>query len=419
MKYGLIGEKLSHSYSKFIHENFYDIDYELVELDRNGVCDLLKNKDFICINVTIPYKEFVVKYLDELDEIASITGVVNVIINDNGILKGYNTDYYGFKQTILKENFKVKGTKCLIFGTGGTSKTIKKVLLDFGAKEIMFVSRTEKKGCITYQEASRKFETNFIFNATPYGMSPNIKEKTIIDLSSFPYLRGVGDVIFNPLHTSLIFDAKNRSIRTFNGLYMLVKQAELTHKLLNHKLKYNADEIYTKLLLKENNIIFIGMPCSGKTTAAINLAHKLNMRFIDTDKLIEEKEKKSINEIFKQKGEEYFRKLEFEVVEEISNRKGLIVSTGGGLILRKENVILLKQHGFFIFLNRPLEQLKEISMKINDRPLLKEKDIELIYNERLQIYYKYADMVINNRGSKNNTLKKILKGLNINEDKSN
>ena len=146
----LIGEKLNHSYSKKIHNLFNDKDYFLMPLNENEFDEFMKNKNFLGLNVTIPYKEKVLKYIDEFDEISNKTKVVNTIINDNGILKGYNTDYYGFLNMCKNNNISFKNKKALILGSGGTSKTIKTCLIDEGIKEVYIVSRTKGKDKITY-----------------------------------------------------------------------------------------------------------------------------------------------------------------------------------------------------------------------------------------------------------------------------
>ena len=153
MEYGLIGKKLSHSFSKVIHESIMDYEYALKELNEDELDSFMKKKDFRAINVTIPYKNEVIKYLDEIDDSVKKIGACNVVVNNDGILKGYNSDYFGLRSLILKNDISITNKKCLILGSGGTSKTVYWVLKDLGAKELIFVSRTKKEGCITYDEA--------------------------------------------------------------------------------------------------------------------------------------------------------------------------------------------------------------------------------------------------------------------------
>ncbi|MBR4720445.1 MAG: shikimate dehydrogenase, partial [Clostridia bacterium] len=156
MQFGLIGKTLGHSYSKEIHEKIADYKYELLELSENQLSDFFKKRDFCGINVTIPYKQAVIPYLDEVSEIAQKIGAVNTIVNKDGRLIGDNTDFYGMLSLIKHSGITLKNTKVLILGTGGTSKTAFAVCEHLGAKETVFVSRTKKDGSVTFDEAKSK-----------------------------------------------------------------------------------------------------------------------------------------------------------------------------------------------------------------------------------------------------------------------
>ena len=409
MMFGLLGKKLIHSFSPFIHNSLCtNIDYSLIEVEEDKIENFFKEKQFSALNVTTPYKESSIRYLNEIDPLAKRIGAVNLIVNENGLLKGYNTDYYGFKETLKKNNINVKNKKCLILGTGGTSKTVKTALIDLGAKLIYLVSRSKKKDALTYEEAEKIFDIDYIFNTTPYGMYPNNTEERLINLDKFPYLLGVGDVIFNPFCTRLLFDAKLRKIKNFNGLYMLVKQAELSEFIIGNRIVKSAEKVYKELISKTGNIILIGMPFSGKTTAGKNLARRLKLTHIDLDKKIEENIGMTIPEYFEKHTEAEFRQVESFAIEEVSNKKGVVVSCGGGTILRESNMRKLLENGFCVFLNKKLELLKE-KANSKTRPLLKTKTIEQIYEERIDLYLKYTDITINNNGSKEDTLNQLLK----------
>ena len=130
MTYGLLGEKLSHSFSPQIHHALADYKYSLIEVAKEDIDDFMKNKPFKAINVTIPYKQTVIPYLDHVDEAALTIGAVNTIVNKDGVLYGYNTDYYGLISLIERNGITVKGKKVLILGSGGTSKTAKVAALN-------------------------------------------------------------------------------------------------------------------------------------------------------------------------------------------------------------------------------------------------------------------------------------------------
>ena len=212
-KYGCIGKKLVHSFSKDIHTKLADYTYELIELTEDEINPFFKKKEFSAINVTIPYKETVIPYLDSISDVAKRIGAVNTIVNKDGKLYGYNTDYYGMKALIEKNEIDISNKKVLILGTGGTSKTAQVLASDLGASEVLVVSRSEKLNCITYDTAINKHnDTDVIINTTPSGMFPNCDSKPI-DISLFPNLKGVVDAVYNPLTTKLVADAKKRGKR--------------------------------------------------------------------------------------------------------------------------------------------------------------------------------------------------------------
>ncbi len=398
MEYGLIGRSLKHSFSKYLHSLIGDYSYELKEIEPFEVEEFIKSKDFKGINVTIPYKEVVIPFLDFVDEVATKIGAVNTIVNKDGKLYGYNTDFFALKALIKKAEIEIKDRKVLILGTGGTSKTAYCVANDLGAKTIIFVSRKESENAISYETALKKHKDgDVIINTTPVGMYPNMDAKPLI-LDSFENLSGVVDVIYNPLNTNLVLDARQKGIKAVNGLYMLIFQGILSAEWFFDK-KITDDEIkrITDVVFSEKqNIVLVGMPTSGKTTLGKIIADDMKRKFIDTDSEIEKKAKMTIPEIFAQNGETYFRNLETEVIKELSSSQGLVIATGGGAVLRKENVDYLKRNGKIVFLDRNLENL----ILTDTRPLAKGKaDLERLYNERYEIYNTTSDLKVDVNGS--------------------
>jgi shikimate dehydrogenase len=391
-KYGLVGKKLTHSFSKEIHNKLTDYDYQLIELNEDEVKTFFANKEFSAVNVTMPYKQTVIPYLDFLSDKAQKIGAVNTVVNKNGKLYGYNTDYYGMKALIEKIGIDFKGKKVLILGTGGTSKTARVLAEDLGACEILTVSRKKSENHITYQEAETQHtDADIIINTTPLGMYPNCDD-TPIDISKFTALEGVVDAVYNPLRTNLILDAKARGIKAEGGLYMLVMQAVFAvEKFLGAKIpKDTADKVFKDVLASKENIVLTGMPSSGKTTVG-KLLNLDGYTFFDTDKEVEKRCGYAIKDLINQKGEKYFRDLETEVIKDLSKESGRIIATGGGAVLRSENVTALKRNGKIFFINADINRLKTTA----DRPLSNTIDkLKQLYDSRIDIYNSTADVIV-------------------------
>ena len=410
MEYGLIGEHLPHSFSKIIHEKLAPYSYELHELRPDEVDSFMRGKEFKGINVTIPYKQTVIPYLDEISDQARSIGAVNTVVNRNGRLCGYNTDYFGMKSLIERLGIDPAGKKVLILGTGGTSKTAFAVATDMGASEVYKVSRTGKEGVPTYEEAyERHTDAQIIINTTPCGMYPAIDDCPL-DLSRFPDLCGVIDAIYNPLRTVLILEAQKRGIPAEGGLYMLVVQAVYAAELFaDRKIESEkTDQVFKEILNSKRNIVLSGMSLAGKTTLGTLLAKKLDRVLEDTDQMIIRKEQRPIAEIFATDGEKYFRDLETEMARTLAPQTGLVIATGGGAILRQENVDALKKNGCIIFLDRPFNQI----LPADDRPLANTKEkVAALLEKRYPIYKATCDESITNDLTPEEGIAKILAAL--------
>lgn len=391
-KYGCIGKKLTHSFSKEIHSKLADYEYELIELNEDEIESFFNKKDFNAINVTIPYKQTVIPYLDSLSDVARRIGAVNTIVNRNGRLYGYNTDYYGMKALIEKIGVDLNDKKILILGTGGTSKTARVLAEDSGASEIITVSRSKSENYITYEEAvNENSDANVIINTTPSGMYPDC-EGIPIDISGFNELEGVIDAVYNPLCTNLVLRAKEKGIKAEGGLYMLVMQAVVAvEKFLDTEIpKAVADNVFASVFASKENIILTGMPGSGKSTVG-KLLNIDGFSFVDTDEEIEKRCGCTIKELIGSKGEKYFRDLETEVIKDISSKGCQIISVGGGAVLRKENVHCLKRNGKLFFINANPDRL----LPTDSRPLSDTAEkLKKLYNERIDIYKATADVVV-------------------------
>ena len=390
MEYGLIGEKLGHSFSKIIHEKLADYTYELCPLAKDELDAFMTAKQFKAINVTIPYKQDVIPYCDVLDDSAKRIGVVNTIVNRDGKLFGYNTDFAGFLYNLNAHGITLKDKKVMICGSGGTCKTVTAVAEYMGAKEILVVSRSKKENAVTYEECIRHKDVDVVVNASPKGMYPDNGESPL-DLSNFPNCKAVVDVIYNPLKTRLLQQAEQLGMKAVNGLEMLVAQAKFAveHFLSTEIENDKIDQITLELLKQLTNIVLIGMPSSGKTLTGKALCKYIDKTVVDTDAVIVERSGMSIKEMFARHGEAYFRQWEHDVIEEFSKQNGLIIATGGGAIKNEENIQNLKQNGVVMFIDRDLEHL----LVTDDRPLSKDTNaVAKLYEERYPLYTKYGDL---------------------------
>ena len=393
MKYGLIGEHLTHSYSCEIHAQIADYEYELHELAPSELGGFLTKREFNAINVTIPYTQDVIPYLDGISDTAKRIGAVNTIVNRGGKLYGDNTDFAGMLALAKHIGVDMKGKKVLILGTGGASKTGHALAEYMGAESVYYVSRSGKNGSITYEQAvSEHSDAQVIINATPVGMFPKQGGRHI-DISAFPKLEGVLDAIYNPLRTNLILDAQERGIPAEGGLYMLSAQAVHAAAVfqdipLDESL---VDKAFKSVKNDKQNIVLIGMPSSGKTTVGRILAEKCGKELADTDEYIVKKIGMPIADFFAKHGEAEFRKIEKETVAGLASTGGKIIATGGGAVLDAENVRALKQNGVLVFLDRRPENL----IATDDRPLASRRSaLEKLYAERYDIYCAAAEVHI-------------------------
>ena len=402
MEYGLLGERLGHSFSPQIHRDLAGYDYQLLPTPPEAVEDLFARRAFQGLNVTIPYKRTVMPLCDEIDPRAAAIGAVNTVVNRNGRLTGYNTDIDGFLYMARRAGVDMAGKKVVILGSGGTSRTARAAAGELGAREIVTVSR---RGEDNYQNLSRHADAQVLVNTTPVGMYPSWGQAPV-SLESFPALEGVLDVVYNPLRTALLLQAEERGLPRSCGLPMLVAQAKRAAELFTGQ---NIDDSRAEAVLhglrgQLTSIVLIGMPGCGKTTVGRALAEKLGRTFVDLDGEIVRRAGTSIPEIFAREGEAGFRERESALVREFGERTGLVVSTGGGVVTRRENYIPLKQNGLLLHLRRD-----PASLPTDGRPLSQATAPEELWRRRAPLYAAFADGEIDNNGTLAGTLEQIEK----------
>lgn len=364
MEYGLIGAKLGHSYSKVIHEMICDYDYDLCPLPTEQEAhDFMKRHDFKAINVTIPYKQLVIPYCDYVDPKAMSIHAVNTVVNRDGKLYGYNTDYAGFEYLMKSHDISAKGKTVLILGSGGTSNTTAAVCRDMGAKAVYKATRkpgpgAAGEGLISYADAKEHKEIQILINTTPLGTYPNVGQAAI-DPIEFPNLEAVLDVVYNPFKTEIVLRAEELGIPAYSGFEMLVAQAvfaaeHFLSKPINHA---EIGRVHAMLKKDISNVSIVGMPSAGKRSIGLRLAKKLGKRFVDTDALVEQRAGKTIPEIMQEDGEKAFRKLENRVIADVSKENRQLICTGGGCLETMGTARLLHQNGPILFIDRPIEEL--------------------------------------------------------------
>lgn len=392
MEYGLIGEKLGHSYSQMIHARLADYRYELKEVAPEALDAFIEKREYRGLNVTIPYKQAVMKHCAELSPEAMEVGSVNtLLVRPDGSLFGHNTDIDGFIYMLRRGGIDPAGAKAVILGSGGTSLTAHAALARLGAREIVTVSR---RGPMDYQALyERHADAEILVNATPVGMYPK-NGISPVSLERLPRVRGVADVIYNPEKTALILAAHAKGIPAVSGLSMLVAQAwEAAERFAGHAIPAGrVEEIVSEIGAQTLNLILVGMPGCGKTTLGQAVAAAMHRELVDCDAEIVRRAGKSIPDIFAQDGEDAFRALEGDVLRDVCCGHGLVISAGGGAVLRPENRNAMRQNGRVCLIRRPIEALPR-----DGRPLSESADaVARLWQVRRAAYEAAADYSVEN-----------------------
>ena len=406
--YGLIGETLKHSWSVPIHHELGCGDYRLYELKAEELEPFLKGNEIGGLNVTIPYKKAVIPCCASIDPYAAAIGSVNTLVPDeDGRIHGFNTDALGLSYIARRSGISFRGAKAVILGSGGTSLTAQAVARQEGAREVIVVSRSGENN---YTNIARHSDADILINTTPVGMYPHNGERPI-DLSVFPSLSGVLDVIYNPQRTALLMQAEEQGISHSGGLPMLVAQAvRAEEKFFGKAIPDSEIERIADLLRRDmTNIVLIGMPGSGKTTIGTLLAKISGRETIDIDEEIVKAAGCSIPELFKTIGEEGFRKIETDTVRKAGKESGKIIMTGGGVVTRQENYAPLHQNGRIYQLERDLTRLP-----VDGRPISQKTPLEELARKRAPLYQAFRDVLVSNNAAPSDAADMIWRDFNEN-----
>lgn len=405
--YGLLGEHLGHSFSPFIHGALGDRDYKLYELPAEDLEAFVHREDIGGLNVTIPYKQTVLPFADELSPAVEAIGAANTLYRRDGKLIAENTDVLGFQYLLESSGISVKGKKVLVFGNGGASKAVLEALRRADAGEVLIVSRRGGDlPLISYEDLPSHRDARVLVNTTPVGMYPD-NLSSITDLSAFDALDGVVDIVYNPLKTGLLLQAEALGIPHANGLSMLVAQAVRSHEFFfDTKVDDAVIETITKDLTRSvTNIVLIGMPGSGKSSVAGLLAQKTGREVIELDGAIEKAAGKPIPAIFAEDGEEVFRDIESQCIAEAGAKSGVILSLGGGAVTKERNYLPLHQNGRIYCLKRDLSELA-----MDGRPLSKDLEtLKAMEAVRAPLYERFQDVPVENDGTLEEATEKVLK----------
>lgn len=405
MKYGLIGKNVSNSYSSFIHQAFANFSYTLKSLNKSEFIKFLEDRDYNGLNITTPYKLLAYSKVDVLDEVAKSTKSINTIVNKEGTLFGYNTDYDGFLYLLKSNNVDVFNKKVAVLGTGGAALTVQYALKELKAKEAILVSRKKNIGTISYQDLkNRSFD--ILINASPRGMT-NKAYLPLVNLKYIQDLKVVIDLIYNPRKTILLQNAESLGIRAINGLDMLIEQARRAEELFQNTNIENLKntEIKKQIVTNNLNIVLIGMPYAGKSSVGKKLSQTMKRDFLDLDELFEEEYELNTSDYIKIYGEKAFRKAEHNIVKKVSFLNGKVIATGGGVVLNKENIKLLRQNSFVVLLRRNVDDI----VFDNYRPLTTNKRMYLVTEQkRKKMYLKAKDILIMNNDIEK-TVKEIVR----------
>ncbi len=389
--FGLLGEKLGHSFSPQIHGLLADYEYRLYPVEREELELFLAQAPLDGMNVTIPYKKEVLPMCSWVSEAVKRIGSANTLVKKDNGWHAYNTDYMGFRYMVESCGCSVKGEKVLVLGSGGASLAVCAALEDMQAAQIVVISRSGENN---YDNLRLHKDAAVIVNTTPVGMYPNVAASPV-DLDAFPFCRAVFDIVYNPARTELIMQAESKGLICRSGLSMLVAQAHRASELFTGREipKERIEEITRILENQTQNIVLIGMPGCGKSKVGSILAELTGRPFVDADEYLMEKTGVFAGDMIKEKGEEYFRQQETLVLEELGKQSGLIIATGGGCVTREENYAHLHRNGKIFWRQRDIEKLPT-----EGRPLSRQGSLQEMYKKRAPLYGRFADVIISNDG---------------------
>ncbi len=406
--FAVTGKPILHSKSPNIFNDVFfkkdtkNIYFRLAANNAHEAIQSFQTLNLSGMNVTAPFKTDIIQHIDYTHEDAKKINAVNTIVNCNGKLSGFNTDFISIINSLKNKNIEIAEKKCLVIGAGGAARSVIYGLKKENA-QVTIVNRTLSKAQLLSKEFNCHYDSfehiETIFNKMDiiiYALPVNIK-------ICFDKLIDKHQILIDLMYKQSLFteSAQKSGCTLIKGEEILINQAvPAYHHFFNKNIKFEI----TKYLLDNNLIInkldkiaIIGFMGVGKTSIGEKLSDELNYEFIDTDKLIEKNENQSITNIFKTKGEDYFRTQEKQTLKNLLNNDKHVLSCGGGIIINNENIKLLKQNFIIVWLFSNIEtSIKRITD--NSRPLINDNSLDKIknlYKKRLPLYAKTCDIAIN------------------------
>ena len=433
---GVMAYPVEHSMSPLMH-NYYsektgtDLVYVPFKVEPGRVEEAVKGAyalNFTGMNVTVPHKQEVMKYLVDIDEDAKAIGAVNTLVRTDGGYKGYNTDAAGLKRAMTEAGIEIRDRTCILFGAGGAARAAACVLAKEGASVIYVLNRSLEKAEALSEIVNERFGRRVMLpmalddygklecssclavQTTSVGMHPNVDHAPVEDAEFYKKIDTAVDIVYTPMETKFMKYVRAAGGKAVGGLDMLIYQGVIAYEL------WNPETVFTREMIDGasadagrtggcamKNVILIGFMGAGKTTVGERYAKKHGLPMVDTDWLIEERAGMTISEIFAQKGEDEFRRTETAVLQTLlSDTQEKVISVGGGLPLREENRRLLKQLGTVIYLEvNPDTVLKRLKGDTT-RPLLQGGDVtrrvEELIAARGPIYREAAGLIVDVNG---------------------
>ncbi len=407
--FAVAGKPIIHSKSPVLFNSYFNnkgnsIYIRIANDSAKELVEIIKELSITGVNITAPFKSEIIPYLDDIDNIASYINAVNLVKFAGGRLFGYNTDIDGVKYSLLNSDITLNNKNCLVIGAGGAATAAIYAAITNGAK-VTILNRSTTKAKLLAEKFNCDYDglNKFDFYVKSADIIINTIPIELLDLN----LLNKNQVLLNADYKKPI---PNGDFKLIDGNKWLIEQAISSLNLFTKEnISSFAFENYlsNEIIKTSNNISLIGFSGSGKSTIGKSFAKKFAYDFVDTDILIEEGEGETINDIFKYKGEDYFRKVESEVLKSLSDSKKTVIATGGGMVLNESNREILKKTSNVFWIYSPIEICYSRLQNSLKPPLFNPAEnskqdltnFKMIFNQRLSDYCSVSEVLVYNNQS--------------------